>query len=196
MIKRIVDILGAQVGLSALLLMLPFVAIAIGKEDGWPVFIKQKRISKGKAINVWKFRSMVKNAEEMKKNLADRNERDDGPFFKIAEDPRVTKTGRFLRKTRLDEFPQFINVLKGELSLVGPRPHEPEEIEKYPEKYKHIPLEKAGLTCLSQITGKPFLPFEEEMELDLAYIKAKSLKTDLGIIAKTLGILLTKRDGI
>ena len=196
MTKRFLDVLGGLVGLALLVVATPFVAIAIFSEDGGPVFIKQKRISKGKIINVWKFRSMVKNAAEMKKALAEKNERKDSPFFKMVNDPRVTKTGRFLRKTRIDEFPQFINVLKGDISLVGPRPHEPEEVEKYPEKYKKIPLEKAGLTCLSQITGRPFLPFEEEMELDLAYIQKKSVATDLGIIAKTIKILLTKHDGI
>ena len=194
--KRLLDVLGALCGLLVLFVTTPFIAVAITKEDGLPVFIKQKRISKGRAINVWKFRSMVKNAEEMKKALNEKNERKDGPFFKLTRDPRVTKVGTFLRSSRLDEFPQFINVLKGELSLVGPRPHEPEEVEKYPEKYKAITREKAGLTCFSQIMGRPFLPFEEEMELDLAYIQKKSLATDLAIIAKTIKILLTDRNGI
>lgn len=194
--KRLLDILGGCIGLAILILIAPPIAIAIFLEDGRPVLIKQKRISRGKTINVWKFRSMVKQAEELKKTLAEKNERKDGPFFKITNDPRVTRVGKILRKNRLDEFPQFINVLTGSLSLVGPRPHEPEEIEKYPEKYKAIPLEKAGLTCFSQITGRPFLPFEEEMELDLAYIRKKSLATDLKIIAKTLKVLITDRNGI
>ncbi len=194
--KRFVDIIGGLIGLFILIAVTPFIAIAIFLEDGWPIFIQQRRVSKGKIINVYKFRSMVKNAEKLKKDLLNRNERSDGPFFKIRNDPRITKVGKFLRRTRLDEFPQFINVLKGDLSIVGPRPHEPEEIFLYPERYKKICLEKGGITCLSQINEKPFLPFEKEMELDAYYVENKSLWLDLKIIAKTIKVFLRKPDGI
>ncbi|MDP3725023.1 MAG: sugar transferase [Nanoarchaeota archaeon] len=194
--KRCMDIIGGLIGLMVLLIIAPAIAAAILGEDGRPIFIKQKRVSRGKMVNVWKFRSMVKNAEGLRENLRHLNERSDGPFFKIRNDPRVTRVGKFIRKTRLDEFPQFINVVRGELSLVGPRPHEPEEISKYPEKYKKLPLEKAGLTCFSQITGRPFLPFEEEMEFDLLYLKKKSIWTDMRIIANTIKILITTQNGI
>lgn len=194
--KRFIDIFGGLIGLLVLTVVTPFIAIAIFLEDGWPIFIKQKRVSKGKIINVYKFRSMVKNAGELKRNLLDKNERSDGPFFKMKNDPRITKVGTFLRRTRLDEFPQFINVLQGDLSLVGPRPHEPEEIIQYPERYKKICMEKGGITCLSQINEKPFLPFEKEMELDMYYIEHKSLLLDMKIIMKTMRVFLRKPDGI
>lgn len=190
------DIIGGLIGLLVLITVTPFVAIAIFLEDGWPIFIQQKRVSKGNVIHVYKFRSMVKNAEELKKNFLDKNERSDGPFFKMKNDPRITRVGKFLRRTRLDEFPQFINVLKGDLSVVGPRPHEPEEIVQYPERYKKICLEKGGITCLSQINEKPFLPFEKEMELDMYYIENKSFLLDMKIIMKTIRVFLRKPDGI
>ena len=117
--KRLIDIIGGLIGLLLLIVIAPFIAIAILLEDGFPVFIKQKRVSRGEIINVYKFRSMVKNADELKKNILHLNERNDGPFFKIKEDPRITKVGKFLRRTRLDEFPQFLNVLKGDISIVG-----------------------------------------------------------------------------
>ena len=196
MIKRIMDILGGALGLLILIIITPCVGAAIFVEDGWPVFIKQRRVSRGRIINVWKFRSMVKDAERKKEDLREKNERNDGPFFKITNDPRITRVGKFLRKTRIDEFPQFINVLKGEISLVGPRPHEPEEILEYPEQYKCLALEKGGITCLSQITGEPYLPFEQEMELDIHYAKNRSLWMDVKVIAKTTKILLTDRNGI
>ncbi|MDP2704421.1 MAG: sugar transferase [bacterium] len=194
--KRFIDIFGGLIGFLVLIAITPFIAIMILLEDGWPIFIQQRRVSKGKIINVYKFRSMVKNAEELKKNLLNKNERSDGPFFKIKNDPRITKVGKFLRRTRLDEFPQFVNVLKGDLSIVGPRPHEPEEIFQYPERYKKICLEKGGITCLSQVNEKPFLLFEKEMELDMYYIEHKSLLLDIKIIMKTIEVFLRKPDGI
>lgn len=139
---------------------------------------------------------MKKHAEYDKALLQNINERNDGPLFKSKNDPRVTKIGKFLRRTRLDEFPQFINVLKGELSLVGPRPHEPEEMLKYPPEYWQIFLAKSGLTGLSQITARPFLPFQKELELDLIYLKKQSLWFDFKIIFKTVIIFLARHDGI
>ncbi|OGG40159.1 hypothetical protein A3A21_00685 [Candidatus Jorgensenbacteria bacterium RIFCSPLOWO2_01_FULL_45_25b] len=194
--KRIVDICGSVAGLVLLATLTPFIALAIILEDGFPVFIRLRRVSGGKIIRVYKFRSMVKNAEALKKDLLEKNERKDGPFFKIKDDPRITKTGRIIRRWRLDEFPQFINVLKGELSLVSPRPHEPEEMFHYPPKYHKLYLAKAGITCLSQISGVPYVPFEKELELDLHYLEKQSLWLDMKIIAKTIKILLTKHDGI
>ena len=121
----------------------------------------------------------------MKKLLSVLNERSDGPFFKIKNDPRITKVGRILRKFRIDEFPQLINVLKGEMALVGPRPHEPEEVIYYPEEYKHIILARAGITGLSQVNGASGLPFLKELELDSHYVKNRSLLLDGKILAKT-----------
>ena len=134
---------------------------------------------------------MKAGTHEMKYNeLASRNERKDGPFFKIKNDPRLTKAGKIIRKFRLDEFPQFINVLKGELSLVGPRPHEPEEVSQYPEQYKNLPMAKAGITGRSQGSGASGLPYVKELELDNYYLKNRSIWFDLKIVLKTFLILL------
>ena len=194
--KRAIDIFGAVLGLLFLLPTLPLIALAIFLEDGRLFIIKQRRVSKGKIVMVYKFRSMVKGAEKMKAGLMEKNERSDGPFFKIKNDPRITKVGKILRRTRLDEFPQFFNVLKGELSLVGPRPHEPEELFAYPPEFREICFAKSGLTGLSQISGNSKLPFLQELELDRRYLKNQSIFLDLEIIAKTILILLCRPDGI
>ena len=132
-LKRIVDIIGAIAGLLLILPLVPFIALAIKLTGPGPVLVRLARVSAGKIVHVYKFRSMVENAVAIKQQYAHLNERADGPFFKIKEDPRLTKVGKILRKYRLDEFPQLINVLKGELTLVGPRPHEPEEVIFYPD---------------------------------------------------------------
>ena len=189
-IKRILDILGAILGITFLLPFFPLIAIAIKLDSSGPILVALDRISNGKTIKVYKFRSMQNNSHRLKYTaLAHLNERKNGPFFKIKNDPRLTATGKLLRKFRLDEFPQLINVLKGELSLVGPRPHEPEETKDYPEKYKNILLAKAGATGLSQVSGASSLPFLKELELDEYYIKNQSFWLDLKIIGKTILIL-------
>lgn len=185
------DILGAILGITILLPFLPLVAMAIKLDSRGPIFIKLGRVSAGKTIKVYKLRTMRENSHHLKySELAPFNERKDGPFFKIKNDPRLTKIGKILRKFRLDEFPQLINVLKGELSLVGPRPHEPEEIKSYPPEYRDLPLAKAGITGLSQVNGASSLPFPKELELDSYYVKNQSLWLDLKIIIKTIAILL------
>ncbi len=196
MTKRIIDILGALFGLIFISPFVPLIALAIILEDGWPFLIKLDRISGGKVVKIYKFRTMIKGAHELKKVLMPLNERKDGPFFKIKNDPRVTKVGRILRKFRIDEFPQLINVLKGELSLVGPRPHEPEEVAQYPEEFKFIPQFKAGVTGLSQVMGGSKLPFLKELEYDSYYIKNQSLWLDFKIILKTIWILFSDPTGV
>jgi len=161
-----------------------------------PVLIKLDRVSRGKIVKVYKFRSMVENAESQKKDLLKLNERNDGPFFKIKNDPRITKVGRFLRKFRLDEFPQLINVLKGELSLVGPRPHEPCELFAYPREYRELLTAKTGITGLSQVNGASSLPFLKELEFDKFYLENQSLWLDIKILFKTLFIFFTDPTGI
>ena len=161
-----------------------------------PVLIKLDRVSEGKIIKVYKFRSMVLGAEKQKKDLLNLNERKDGPFFKIKNDPRITKVGRFLRKFRLDELPQLINVLRSELSLVGPRPHEPEELFAYPREYRELLAAKTGLTGLSQVNGASSLKFLKELELDNYYLQNQSLWLDIKILFKTLAIFLTDPTGI
>ena len=132
---------------------------------------------------------MIYGAHELKEKLMHLNERSDGPFFKMKNDPRITRIGKILRKFRLDEFPQLINVLKGELSLVGPRPHEPEEVVHYPEEYKFLTLAKAGVTGFSQVNGASSLPYLKELELDSFYLKNFSLFLDCKIIGKTVKII-------
>ncbi len=195
-IKRIIDIVGSLAGLILLVPLLPFIALAIKLDSRGPVLIRLHRVSQGKIVDVYKFRSMTANAEKEKKNLLDLNERKDGPFFKIKNDPRITKVGRFLRKFRLDEFPQLINVLKGELSLVGPRPHEPAELFSYPRQYRELLVAKTGITGLSQVNGASSLPFLKELEFDDFYIKNKSLWLDSKILFKTLLIFITDPTGI
>lgn len=173
------------------LIVAPFILL----DSRGPTFVKIKRLSGGKSVNIWKFRTMVANAHQLRFELAYLNERSDGPFFKIMNDPRVTRAGRILRKSLLDEWPQFINVLKGDLTLVGPRAHEPEEVAQYPEMYQHIPQAVAGLTGFSQINGASNLPFLKELEYDAWYLKNQSFWLDLKIIAKTLWIMLLKREG-
>jgi len=189
LLKRTVDIFGASLGLLFILPLTPFIVLAIKIDSSGPAIIRLDRISGGKVIKVYKFRSMVNNAYLLKKQYKHLNQRNDGPFFKIKNDPRITNVGKFLRKFRLDEFPQLINVLKGELSLVGPRPHEPEEVIFYPANFKHLLVEKAGVTGLSQVSGASSLPFLKELELDNYYIKNQSLKLDIKIIAKTIMII-------
>lgn len=194
--KRIFDIVGALCGLLFILPFAPFIAFAIWREDHGPVFVGLPRVSEGRVVTVWKFRTMVPGAAAMKKGLADRNERADGPLFKIKDDPRLTRTGKFLRMLRADEFPQFWNVLVGELALVGPRPHEPEEIAAYPPEFAHLAQAKAGLTGLSQVMGASALPFRKELEYDAAYVKEPSLLFDMKILLKTVLIFFTDPTGV
>lgn len=195
-LKRTLDILGS---IFLLILFLPLFLIIIffikWDSDG-PIFVRLRRISGGHAFYLYKFRSMVKNAEELKKDLIKFNERDDGPMFKMAHDPRITKVGKFLRAKRFDELPQLINVLRGEMSLIGPRPHEPEEIQKYSNYHKKVLAIKSGITGLAQVSGSSDLPFDEEVKLDRFYIENWSLRKDIIILLKTLKLFLFDKGGV
>jgi len=195
-LKRTIDVFGAVIGLIILLPFFPFIAIAIKIDSKGPVLIRLDRVSEGKIIKAYKFRSMVLGAEKQKKDLLKLNERNDGPFFKIKNDPRVTQVGRFLRKFRLDEFPQLINVLMNDLSLIGPRPHEPEELFAYPREYRELLTAKTGLTGLSQVNGASSLPFLKELEYDRFYLENQSLWLDIKILFKTLFIFFTDPTGV
>ena len=187
--KRAVDIFGALAGLLLIAPLVPLRAIAIKLNSSGGVFVKLDRVSEGKLIKVYKLRSMSKNALNEKHKLLKYNERKDGPFFKMRHDPRITKVGHLLRKFRIDEFPQLLNVLKGELALVGPRPHEPGEVVHYPNGYKDLLMARAGVTGLSQVNGASSLSFLKELELDTFYIKHVSLLLDVKIIIRTLLVL-------
>ncbi|MGK7376305.1 sugar transferase [Planococcus sp. 1R117A] len=195
MIKRIIDILLASVGLFFLtpIFLLVFVLIKI-EDVHHSVIFKQKRVGKqGKEFNMYKFRSMVWNAEEMKSTMLKRNEAT-GPVFKIRNDPRVTRVGKIIRKTSIDELPQLFNILKGEMSLVGPRPPLPEEVELYtPYERQRISV-TPGLTCYWQVNGRSNLRFEEWVEMDLKYIRERNTWIDIKLIFKTILVLFGSKD--
>jgi len=191
-IKRLFDLTASTLMLIILSPMFLALAILIKLDSKGPIFFRMKRISQGKEFEIYKFRSMVKNAKQFKKELMRLNERKDGPLFKMKDDPRVTRFGKFLRRTRLDEFAQLINVFKGEMSLVGPRPHEPEEIKQYKDHHRKVLAIKSGITGMAQVSGSSNLSFEDEVGLDTYYIENWSLTLDFIILAKTLVIFLTR----
>jgi len=192
-IKRAIDILGSGIGLIVISPLFLILGLIIKLDSSGSVFVFFKRIRKRKEFDLYKFRSMVKNAELMKKDLIKHNERKNSPLFKMKNDPRITKIGRILRKIRLDEIPQLINVFKGEMSLIGPRPHQPDEIDKYEKHHKKVLLIKPGMTGIAQISGSSDLPFEEEVKLDTYYIENWSPKKDIYILLKTFIVLFTDR---
>lgn len=185
-LKLIFDKVFSFLVLLCLLPVFFVIAIAIKVSSPGPIFFKQTRVGlRGKQFKVWKFRTMVVNAEDKLHELQEQNEQD-GPVFKIANDPRVTKIGRILRKTSLDELPQFVNVLKGDMSVVGPRPPIPSEVEKY-ERWQLRRLSvKPGITCIWQVSGRNKISFKEWMLLDLQYIDTWSFKLDILLILQTV----------
>ena len=193
--KRVIDIVGA---LAGLLLLSPFVlvvAILIKMQDPrGPIFFKQQRIGKdGQTFYMYKFRSMVTNAEELLKDLLEKNEIS-GAMFKMKKDPRITKVGKFIRKTSIDELPQLWNVMKGEMSLVGPRPPLPREVEEYDDYDKQRLTVTPGCTGLWQISGRNSLGFKEMVELDLKYISERNIWMDIKVILKTFLVLFESRN--
>lgn len=186
-VKRAFDITASLFALIVLSPLFLIVMLLIFVTDpGNPFFVQQRVGKDGKIFNIYKFRSMHKDAEKRKKDLLIHNEAD-GPTFKIENDPRVTKIGSFIRKTSIDELPQLVNILKGEMSVIGPRPFVPSEQEKLPDQRL---LVKPGLSCYWQIGGKNSLTVEEQLELDFKYIEDRSVATDLKIIFKTFAIVL------
>jgi len=192
-LKRPFDVAASLLGLTLLSPVFLVIAILVKLDSPGPVFFRQIRVGKdGREFWFYKFRSMVQDAERLKKELMHLNELE-GPVFKISEDPRITRTGRFLRRTSLDELPQLINVLRGEMSLVGPRPPLPCEVENYEawqrEKLSVLP----GITCLWQISGRNHIGFTEWMRLDIEYIRRQSLGVDLKILIRTLPAVLSRK---
>ncbi len=192
--KRAMDVIGSALGVLLLLPFLPIVALAIKLTSPGPVLYRSIRLGKdGQPFVFYKFRSMVDGAHESRSFIQHLNEAE-GPVFKIANDPRVTLVGRFLRRTSIDELPQLWNVLRGDMSLVGPRPPIPEEVEKY-EPWQRRRLDvKPGITCLWQISGRSKLGFEEWMRLDIQYIQHQSFLLDQKILLRTLPAVVS-RDG-
>lgn len=192
--KRILD-LAISVPLAILLLPpLALVALLIKCWDGGPVFFVQKRVGKeGKEFTCWKFRSMVPHAEELKDRLRDLNHHGDNRTFKMARDPRITGIGRILRKTSIDELPQLWNVIKGDMSLVGPRPPVPAEVDLYSERDRLRLAVRPGITCIWQVSGRGDLPFSEQLRLDVEYIRKQSFLLDVKLLLMTIPAVLSGR---
>ncbi|BCR05177.1 hypothetical protein DESUT3_22460 [Desulfuromonas versatilis] len=192
--KRCLDICGALVGLGLTLVLSPLIVLAIKLDSPGPVFFCQPRVGQGgRSFKCCKFRSMQADAESRKKDLESRNEMN-GAIFKIKDDPRITRVGRFLRRTSLDELPQFWNVLKGEMSLVGTRPPTPAEVDRYENWQRRRISIKPGISGLWQVSGRSRIDdFDEIVKLDLQYIDNWSLWLDIRILLKTLVVVFTRQ---
>lgn len=190
-IKRGVDILGSIIGLILAFPIMIIVMILIKLEDPkGPIFFKQIRSGmNGSTFEMYKFRSMYVDAEDRLEELMHLNEQS-GPVFKITNDPRITRIGKFIRKTSLDELPQLLNVLKGDMSIVGPRPALPRETIQYTPYQMQRLLVKPGITCIWQVSGRNNIEFEEWVELDLEYIQKRSVLLDMKLILMTIPALL------
>lgn len=186
-VKRTMDIIGAAVGLVLLSPLFATIAAAVYFTSPGPVIFSQTRVGRyGRHFKFYKFRSMIPNADSKKAELIKQNESADGVIFKMKDDPRITKVGRILRRTSLDELPQLWNVLIGDMSLVGPRPPVPSEVAEYTlEDRKRLDV-IPGITCLWQIKGRSEIPFREQVRLDKEYILAPSIWKDIAILLKTI----------
>jgi exopolysaccharide biosynthesis polyprenyl glycosylphosphotransferase len=193
-LKRMMDIIASALGLIVLSPLLIGVAIAIKATDGGPVFFKQRRVGlNGAHFNMFKFRSMVMNADAMKDKLMAQNEMQGGVVFKMKNDPRITTIGRFIRKFSIDELPQLINILRGDMTIVGPRPAVPREVALYKVWQRRRLSVRPGLTCYWQVSGRNEIGFDEWMQLDLRYVDNWNLKIDVELILKTFPVVLTGR---
>lgn len=188
--KRLCDITISFISLLILSPVFLIVALAIKMEDGGNVFYVQERMGiNGRVFRMYKFRSMCKNAELLHKQLLSRNELD-GPAFKMKEDPRVTKVGRFIRRTSIDELPQLVNIIRGEMSIVGPRPLPTYEAVQCNAYQNQRLMVKPGLTCYWQCCGRNDIPFDEWIEMDLRYIREAGILTDFKLIFLTVGAVI------
>jgi exopolysaccharide biosynthesis polyprenyl glycosylphosphotransferase len=192
--KRILDVAGSAVLLLALLPVFIITAIWLKLDSPGPLIYRQIRVGlNGRHFNFYKFRSMYVNADARIKELTASNESSDGVIFKMKKDPRVTRCGRFIRKYSIDELPQLINVLLGDMSLVGPRPPLPREVDQYTlDDRKRLQI-TPGITCLWQISGRSDIPFAKQVQLDKEYIKSGSFWKDILILIKTIPAVLTGR---
>jgi exopolysaccharide biosynthesis polyprenyl glycosylphosphotransferase len=192
--KRIFDLVLSFFLLIILLPIFFIITVLIYLDSSGTAIVALERVGEhGKKFRLYKFRSMICGAEKLKDQLMPYNERADGPLFKMTNDPRVTKFGRILRRTSLDELPQLWNVIRGEMSLVGPRPHEPREVEKYKQHHHKLLNLKSGMTGLAQISGRSNLNFEDEAKLDMFYIENWSLGQDIVILVKTIIVVLQRK---
>lgn len=191
-LKRALDILLSLIFLIIFSPVFIITALAIVMENPGPIFYSQTRIGKdGKPFDFYKFRSMVVDADKVKDELIRQNESKDGVIFKMKKDPRITKVGRIIRRFSIDELPQLLNVLKGDMSLVGPRPPIPREVNEYSlEDRKRLHI-KPGITCIWQVSGRSDIPFTEQVQLDKQYISSQNFWKDLLILLKTIPAVIT-----
>lgn len=196
-LKRAMDIMIGTVLIIVLSPLLIIIAVCIRIDSKGPIFVRLNRVGRGgKIFKLYKFRSMIPNAHELKNSMLDLNERKDGPLFKVSNDPRVTRLGKILRKTSIDELPQLWNVMRGEMSLVGPRPHEPEEVAHYQSEDRALIGAKPGITGLAQVSGRSNLLFSEEVALEISYIENWSLRLDIKILARTFLVVFKFREAV
>ncbi len=193
-LKRFIDIIIGTIGLIVCIPIFIIIGIAIKIDSKGPVFFKHKRIGKhGKKLEIYKFRTMIENAEEAMKNFTEEQKKEFAENFKLENDPRVTRVGKILRKTSLDELPQIINILKGEMSIIGPRPVVKSELEKYGSNQDKFLSVAPGLTGYWAANGRSDVSYEERMALELYYVNNRSLFLDMKIFFKTIGSVLKGR---
>ena len=194
-LKRLIDIVAAAVAMLVLSPVLLTTAFLIKLEDRGTIFFRQQRVGRfGDLFGMWKFRSMVPNADKLKDQLLAQNEMEGGITFKMKDDPRITRIGRFIRKYSVDELPQFWNVFVGDMSLVGPRPAVPREVQHYLVEDRQRLLARPGLTCFWQVGGRSGIDFDGQVELDVRYIQSESVWLDIKLLFKTIPAVL-KGDG-
>jgi lipopolysaccharide/colanic/teichoic acid biosynthesis glycosyltransferase len=192
-LKRMFDVVGSSLLLTLLSPVFLLTYIAIKLEDGGPAIFVQTRVGKwGKHFRFYKFRSMLPNAEDMKKQLLHFNEMK-GVTFKMKDDPRITRVGRFIRKFSIDELPQLFCVLKGDMSLVGPRPPVPSEVAEYKNHHLYRLDATPGITCIWQVSGRNEIQFEDQVKLDVQYIHRRSIKEDIKLLLKTVYAVISAR---
>lgn len=196
-IKRIMDVVLALIGVILLLPVFAIIALAIKIESKGPIFFKHTRIGKhGKIIKIYKFRSMVNNAEELIKNFTPEQMKEYKENYKLSNDPRITKVGKILRRASLDELPQLINIIKGDLSIIGPRPVVEEELKKYGDNAGKFLSITPGLTGYWAANGRSCTSYQQRMEMELFYVENVSLKLDLQIFFKTFEAVINRRGAV
>ena len=194
LVKRIFDLLCSIIGLVILSPIFVIVILAIIIDDfGNPFYVQLRTGKNGKKFKMYKFRSMYKDAEKRRNELLESNEAD-GPIFKIADDPRVTKVGKFIRKTSIDELPQLINIIKGDMSIIGPRPLPVYEQDACNDYQQQRLLVIPGLSCYTALDKKSEEDFDKWIELDMKYIRERSMLTDIKIIFKTVGVVFKSKN--
>lgn len=193
-LKRLTDISVALIALVALMPLMLITALLIVVESSGSALFQQTRVGeRGREFKMWKFRSMCNNSEDKKQGLKKQGDVSDGVRFKMENDPRITGIGRIIRKLSIDELPQLVNVLKGDMSLVGPRPALPDEVSKYTPWQRLRLNAKPGITCIWQVSGRSSIPFLQQVEMDIDYIRKANLAMDFGLLLKTIPAVLFAR---